>query len=154
MKKSKTTLSDKVKNMLHRIDDCDAISLFDRKNIATYLRNMSPPPLSVIHTLQGGMVTESEFQAATAMLRSLNRDLDNAGSYIPEEPTIVERYIDRSGELFDSKEEALASTFNRDLEDALDRQLFRDDDHVTFIRDFVKDNPDMVRILLGDRELC
>jgi len=82
-------------------------------------------------------------------------------SYFVEKPKSVISYLDQRGKAHLSADDAMEANFEDDLGRAF-RELFKTDSAwkdlpmghtVTYVREFIKQHPDMIRILLGDRPI-
>lgn len=78
-----------------------------------------------------------------------------ASTYVACEPHKVEAYADENGGLHADREEALQANFEMDLSEAVSKLCAPRADH-TFtecLRNMAVSNPDMLRILVGDRDV-
>lgn len=79
-------------------------------------------------------------------------------TYVAAEPSEVKAFVDQSGQLFHSRETAIQSNFRHDLRLKVEECLMRHERNLdaaevmAFLRNFASDEPDMLRILVGDRD--
>lgn len=82
--------------------------------------------------------------------------MKTAKPYVAAEPVNVSGYQDSRGRIHKTREAALEANFQHDLTEAcraMDHQRMTCAwDFVHMLKQFAKTNPDMLRILLGDRE--
>lgn len=84
-------------------------------------------------------------------------------TYVAAEPEMVERFEDCKGGLHMTREEAIEATFRHDLTMAC-ADVIENHDHDRryqslpilvmgdFVRAVIENNPDMARVILGDRD--
>lgn len=81
-------------------------------------------------------------------------------TYIATEPETIPAYEDQTGKLHRDRDAALEANFKDDLRAAvvslLQKERYEDMPALNtlhFVRDFITTNPDLARILVGDRDL-
>jgi len=80
--------------------------------------------------------------------------------YVAKEPQEHVGWADQKGKLHATRDEAIDANIDHDLRAALMETFGRDDTvnglpmghAVSFIRTFIRRHPDMVRVMLGDRD--
>jgi hypothetical protein len=81
-------------------------------------------------------------------------------TYICAEPEELTAYKDNTGKLHNTRDQAIAASFDTDFHRAVHRLIERDPKlHGTpmtslriLVREFIQKNPDMARVLAGDRD--
>ena len=84
-------------------------------------------------------------------------------TYATQEPNQVEVFKDQRGRCWETREEAIEANFEYDLKTAIDDAIKLDSQlsHtsmpslyllVKVVKAFIANSPDMVRVLLGDRD--
>lgn len=83
---------------------------------------------------------------------------DPKKTYVATEPEQVTVYADVEGDRFDTREEAIASNFRIDLVKACEKHApslaanYNPWDVADVLEALAKEEPDMLRVLLGDRD--
>lgn len=80
--------------------------------------------------------------------------MSKVNTYVTCEPQMVNVFMDTDEELHTSRDAAIEANFSIDLKAAINKlnSLQSPINFEMCLRNFIKVNPDMVRILLGDRD--
>ena len=81
-------------------------------------------------------------------------------TYVVAEPKIAEMYIDQNGNAWDTRDKAIESNFRSDVITQVNDTLIATPslrkitgkEAYSILTKFIAQNPDMVRVMLGDRD--